>query len=127
MKLPRGDRYSWNKKGSAKLKERRRVIINMLSDLSKNSWRHALPCDYVPLEKELTEIEHKLNMTETKHMRTLETLKNPSWNMKADIIAAADNFLVRTDAIFNPSLPPKDFYFKTLAEAQTHAKVVLGL
>jgi len=60
MKLPRGDRYSWNKKAPTKLRLRRSQIVHMLSDLAKDGWRHAKPCDYVPLEKELEELNEAL-------------------------------------------------------------------
>ena len=43
-----------------KLRDRRHAIINQLSDLSKDGWRHAKPCDYQPLERELREIEAAL-------------------------------------------------------------------
>jgi len=38
-------------------KVRRSVIIHELSRLSRDGWRHAMPCDYLPLEAELREIE----------------------------------------------------------------------
>ena len=37
--------------------KRRSQIIKELSDLARNSWANAKPCDYEPLEKELAEIE----------------------------------------------------------------------
>lgn len=37
--------------------KRRSEIIKTLSDLSRNGWANALPCDYEPLEKELRELE----------------------------------------------------------------------
>jgi len=43
-----------------RLRDRHRLIVSLLSDMSKDGWRHALPCDYEPLEKELREIEEKL-------------------------------------------------------------------
>jgi hypothetical protein len=44
-----------------KLQNRRCVIINQLSELSKDSWRHAKPCDYEPLERELRDLEAALS------------------------------------------------------------------
>jgi len=41
----------------AQLRARRSVLVNELSRLSKNGWRDAKPCDYVPLEAELRQIE----------------------------------------------------------------------
>lgn len=36
---------------------RRTAIIKELSDLSRDGWASARPCDYEPLERELREIE----------------------------------------------------------------------
>lgn len=38
-------------------KKRRIEIIKQLSDLSKNGWANARPCDYEPLERELRELQ----------------------------------------------------------------------
>lgn len=40
-----------------KTSKRRSEIIRRLSELSRNGWQNALPCDYEPLERELREIE----------------------------------------------------------------------
>jgi hypothetical protein len=37
--------------------KRRSEIVRALSDLSRNGWANALPCDYEPLERELRIIE----------------------------------------------------------------------
>lgn len=38
-------------------RKRRTQIIKELSDLSRNGWANARPCDYEPLERELTAID----------------------------------------------------------------------
>jgi hypothetical protein len=35
------------------------AIINQLSDLARNGWRDALPCDYQPLEAELRVLQSR--------------------------------------------------------------------
>ncbi len=47
------------KKLPRKLQQRRAVIIQELSHMSRNGWRDAKPCDYQPLEQELRDIERK--------------------------------------------------------------------
>ena len=42
------------------MKQRRSEIIQALSDLSRNGWVSALPCDYQPLERELESLEDQL-------------------------------------------------------------------
>jgi len=49
-----------NMRTQTQLTNRRRVIVNILSDLSRDGWRHAKPSDYEPLERELREIEAQL-------------------------------------------------------------------
>ena len=39
---------------------RRSAIIAQLCELSRNSWRDAKPCDYLPLEAELRKLEAEL-------------------------------------------------------------------
>lgn len=39
--------------------ERRRVIRAQLCELSKDGWRHAKPCDYEPLERELRQLDDR--------------------------------------------------------------------
>lgn len=42
-------------------REKRRIeIINLLCDMSRDSWRNARPADYLPLETELREIESEM-------------------------------------------------------------------
>ena len=41
-------------------KTRRSEIIRILSDLARDGWANARPCDYQPLEKELREIEQEI-------------------------------------------------------------------
>lgn len=41
----------------SKKQQRRISIIKMLSDLSRNGWANARPEDYLPLEKELRELD----------------------------------------------------------------------
>lgn len=43
-----------------RLRERRSIIVRQLCDLSRDGWRHAKPCDYQPLERELRRIEAQL-------------------------------------------------------------------
>lgn len=38
---------------------RRRAIIAELSRLSRNGWRDARPCDYLPLERELAALQDR--------------------------------------------------------------------
>ena len=42
-------------------RKRRSDIIKQLSDLSRNGWANAHPCDYEPLEAELRELDAKGN------------------------------------------------------------------
>lgn len=41
----------------AQAAKRRSEIIRLLSELSRNGWRDARPCDYEPLERELRSLE----------------------------------------------------------------------
>lgn len=43
-----------------KLLKRRSEIIRTLSDLSRNEWQNARSYDYLPLERELDEINRQL-------------------------------------------------------------------
>lgn len=43
------------KKPQTVKKQRRLQILKELSDLSRNGWANARPCDYQPLEDELNE------------------------------------------------------------------------
>jgi len=38
-------------------RKRYREIIRQLSELSKEGWRHAKPFDYLPLERELRDLQ----------------------------------------------------------------------
>jgi len=42
-----------------KRQKRIREIIRALSDLSREGWRYASPCDYLPLERELAYLQNK--------------------------------------------------------------------
>lgn len=41
----------------AQIKRRRMALIHVLSELSKDGWRNAIPADYVPVEAELRSLE----------------------------------------------------------------------
>lgn len=45
---------------AASKRRRRAAIIHDLARLSRNGWRDARPCDYLPLEKELAELNRKV-------------------------------------------------------------------
>ena len=45
------------------LRDRQIALIRELCQLSRDSWRHAKPADYVPREQELNRIAQKLRRT----------------------------------------------------------------
>lgn len=47
-----------------KEKARWRAIVSQLRELSRDGWKHAKPCDYEPLERELRALDLKANPPE---------------------------------------------------------------
>ncbi len=41
----------------SQMRKRRSIIVRQLCEMSRNGWKDAKPCDYLPLEAELRTIE----------------------------------------------------------------------